>query len=161
MPSKRKNMKMNSLSTLKNSNGMTLIEILISTLILSSLFVGAVYVFIKCMELSEAARNTQTATLICRNRMNQIEAGAYNQIYATYNQATFTSADLNGIGVSYIDNSDPDVLKVTSVFCWRQSNGRIYGEDLNLNGQIDGSEDANNNGQLDSPVKLVTFVYNT
>lgn len=161
MPSKRKNMKMNSLSTLKNSNGMTLIEILISTLILSSLFVGTVYVFIKCMELSEAARNTQTATLICRNRMNQIEAGAYNQIYATYNQATFTSADLNGIGVSYIDNSDPDVLKVTSVFCWRQSNGRIYGEDLNLNGQIDGSEDANNNGQLDSPVKLVTFVYNT
>lgn len=161
MPSKRKNMKMNILSTLKNSNGMTLIEVLISTLILSSLFVGAVYVFIKCMELSEAARNTQTATLICRNRMNQIEAGAYNQIYATYNQATFTSADLNGIGVSYIDNSDPDVLKVTSVFCWRQSNGRIYGEDLNLSGQIDGSEDANNNGQLDSPVKLVTFVYNT
>lgn len=154
-------MRMNIPSNLKNTKGLTLIEVLISTLILSSLFVGAVYVFVKCMELSEAARNTQTATLICRNRMNQIESTAYNQIYATYNQATFTSTDLNGIGVNYVDNNDPDVLKVTSVFCWRQSNGRIYGEDTNLNGQINGAEDTNNNGQLDSPVKLVTFIYNT
>ena len=154
-------MKMNIPSNLKNAKGLTLIEVLVSTLILSSLFVGAVYVFVKCMELSEAARNTQTATLICRNRMNQIEATAYNQIYATYHQATFTSADLSGMGVNYVDNSDPDVLKVTSVFCWRQSNGRIYGEDLNFNGQINGAEDTNGNGELDSPAKLVTFIYNT
>ncbi len=51
-------------------------------------------------------------------------------------------------------------MLVTVTFCWRQSNGRLMGEDSNLNGALNTGEDVNGNGTIDSPVQLIAYIYN-
>jgi prepilin-type N-terminal cleavage/methylation domain-containing protein len=48
------------------------------------------------------------------------------------------------------------LLEVVITVCWKQPNGRIFGEDANLNGILDVGEDKSNppNGRLDSPAQL-------
>ena len=51
------------------------------------------------------------------------------------------------------------LLEVVITVCWRQRDGRVFGEDGStdwtlLNGNIDPGEDLNNNGQVDSPAQL-------
>ena len=62
-------------------------------------------------------------------------------------------------GVVYVDDTDPELLRVTISVCWNQKN-RIFGEDKNLNGVLDAGEDKNNNGIIDSPVQIITLVAN-
>ena len=50
-------------------------------------------------------------------------------------------------------------LLVTVSFSWRESGGRIIGEDLNLNGRLDAGEDKNGNGIIDSVVQFSSYIY--
>jgi prepilin-type N-terminal cleavage/methylation domain-containing protein len=149
-----------SKSKILNTKGVTLPELMIATFILVIVFSSSIVTFLRCLELNELARNSSQAIIAEQNRMTDIEDTPFNNIYATYHNVTFTDAALNGIGVSYIDDSDPDLLKVTITFSWRQANGRIIGEDTNLNGVINAGEDVNNNGILDSPVTFVSYLVN-
>lgn len=140
--------------------GLTLPELLITTVILLPLFMGTILSFIKCMELSEMARHSSMAVLACKNKMAEIENTAFAQVHSTFNNTTFTAPDLNGTGVVYIDDSNPDLLEITASFSWRERTGRVVGEDLDLDGQIDAGEDINNNGILDSAVQLASVRVN-
>ncbi len=51
--------------------------------------------------------------------------------------------------------STPDSILVRVTVCYRSVN-RIYGEDQNLDGNLDAGEDANANGIMDSPVQLTS-----
>ena len=143
-----------------NSKGLTLPELLIATVILLPIFVGVMLTFIYCMQYSEMASNQTTAILACKNRMTQIENAAYTQVFNTFNNTTFTVNGFNGMGITYIDNTNPDLLQIITAFCWRERNGRIVGEDRDLDGNLDAGEDVNGNGRLDSRVQLVTLRYN-
>jgi hypothetical protein len=70
---------------------------------------------------------------------------------------------VNGIrlnkGVVYVDDTNPELLRVTISVCWQQGNS-VIGEDKNLSGNLSLSEDTNNNGIIDSTVQLVTLVAN-
>ncbi|MBI5554451.1 MAG: prepilin-type N-terminal cleavage/methylation domain-containing protein [Elusimicrobia bacterium] len=50
------------------------------------------------------------------------------------------------------------LLEVVITVCWRAKDGRIIGEDTNLNGVLDAGEDMNANSELDSPVKFRGFI---
>jgi len=94
--------------------------------------------------------------------MDDIQNTAFDQIYLTYNNATFTPInpdELDGIGTTHVNNTQPNYVTITTHFCWVEPNGRIMGEDLNGNGYLDLSEDTNGNGELDSPVRLVLVIY--
>jgi len=52
------------------------------------------------------------------------------------------------------------LLKIKITCCWKEKEGRVIGEDKNLNGQLDSGEDINGNGELDSLIKLVTYIAN-
>ena len=91
--------------------------------------------------------------------MTEIDNASFTQILASYNNASFDIANINGKGIVYIDDSAPNILKITAVVSWKQGNGRIIGEDSNLNGQLDAGEDKNGNGSLDSLVQFVTLKY--
>lgn len=143
----------------KSSKGFTLAELLIATVVFILAFLGLLGSYLKAMELSEMSRNSSTAVLAVKNRLEQIKNTTFNQILATYNNATFNFAGINGIGVSYVSSVNPNLLLVTISFCWRQKSGLVMGEDKNLNGSVLG-EDTNGNGQIDSPVQLVTYIYN-
>lgn len=144
-----------------NDKGLTLVELLISVLILVPLFTISMLSFIRCMQLSDLAKNSSLATWAVKNRMTAIEGTDYNQIFNTYHNTNITNvADLNGIGKTYVDNSNAAYLTVTTSFSWRERNGRVIGEDRDLDGIVDIGEDLNGNGQLDSIVKITTRIYN-
>ena len=48
--------------------------------------------------------------------------------------------------------------QITITVCWRQSRGKIIGEDTDLDGQLDVGEDTNINGILDSVAQIVTKI---
>ncbi|MBI5416184.1 MAG: hypothetical protein HZA29_05155 [Candidatus Omnitrophica bacterium] len=144
-----------------NNKSFTLSELMIATLIFTLTFAGVIVVFFRCMELSEMARNTSAALNACKSRIASIEDTAFSQITGTYNNTTFTAPNVNGIGVTYVTSPGADLRQVTTSFSWKEKNGRLMGEDANINGQINAGEDVNGNGILDSPVKLTTYIYNT
>jgi hypothetical protein len=134
---------------------------MVATLIFTLTFAGAITVFFQGIDLAEMSRNSSTAVLAAKNQIAAIENTPFAQITAAYNNATFTAANVTGIGIIYVTNPSADIAQVTLTFCWRQKNGRIIGEDANLNGQMNAGEDKNGNGILDSPVKLTTTIYDT
>jgi len=138
-------------------DGFSLIELLIAVGIFLLAFVGILVSYLTCLELAQLSKNTSIAVHAVKARLETIENTAFDQTKATYNNITFTTAGLTGMGVSYVDDTNPRLLKITIPFCWKQPSGRIVGEDTNLNGQVNGSEDKNANGLLDSPVQIVTY----
>ena len=112
------------------------------------------------MELEELGRNSQLALSAINSEIEDIKNTDFNTIVATYDNATFSApAGLTGIGKVYIDDSNPELFVVKVLFCWRQSNRRIIGEDTNLNGTLDAGEDKNANNQLDSYVQVQTQIF--
>ncbi|MBI5024368.1 MAG: hypothetical protein HZC18_05125 [Candidatus Omnitrophica bacterium] len=145
----------------QNKNGFSLSELMIATLIFTFTFAGTILVFFRCIELSEMARNSSAAVNASRSRLASIENTPFANILTTYNNTTFTADGVNGTGVTYVTSLDVNLLRVTIVFCWREKNGRVMGEDTNINGALNAGEDANGNGVLDSPVELTTYIYDT
>lgn len=94
-----------------------------------------------------------------QERLEEIRNHNFYRIYSDYDNTTF---EVTGIeeakGRVDVDNTDPDLLKITVTICWKQVGGRIIGEDLNLDGDLDTGEDSNGNEQLDSPVQIVTLM---
>lgn len=130
-----------------------------SIMILVPLFAGVMIGYVKCIEYNNLSSNTSAAILAVKNKITEIENTPFAQIVSLYDDATFTVAGLDGIGVSYIDPSVANILKVKTVFCWQERNGRVIGEDANQNGQWDSGEDTIvNNNELDSIVQLTTII---
>lgn len=140
-------------------NGFTLVELMVAAVIMIIAFVGILVAYIRCLEISEMSKNSSTALTASKSHMEQIKNTTFADILATYHNVAFTAPNLNGMGVSYVDASNPDLLQVTVTFCWRQKSGLRVGEDTDLDGVIDAGEDVNANGMLDSPVQLVTYIY--
>jgi len=143
----------------KRCKGFTLPELLIATVILMLVFVGMLLGYIRGMELSEMSRNSSRAILLAKSRVEQIRNTPFNQLVATYDNTAFSTVGLNGIGVSYVDDADPELFQITVTVCWREKNGRIIGEDSDLDGILDPGEDMNGNGMLDSYAQIVTQLY--
>ena len=145
------------------NRGFTLPELMISALILGVTFVGLLLTFVKCMELNELSRNSMTAVAAAKSKMEEIKNADLNQIYTSYNNVSFDVtgfSSANAKGVSYVNNSNPDLLLVTISVCWKQKNGRIIGEDANLNGAYNVGEDTiTANGTIDSPAQVVGYVF--
>jgi len=140
------------------SRGFTLMELMIAALILAIVLVGLLASYLACMQLAEIARNTSIAMNSVRARSEQIEEHTFDNIKADYDNATFVLANLNGMGVSYVDDTDPDLLLITVTVCWQQQRGRVIGEDSDLDGTLDAGEDANTNGMLDSVAQIKTYI---
>ena len=144
---------------IKDQRGLTLPELMVAGVVMILTMGGILISYIRCLELSEISKNMTFAVEAVKSKMEQIRSTPFNQIKITYDAVSFTALGLNGRGVSYVNDNNPQLLQVTVSFCWKQSNGRVYGEDKNLNGVIDAGEDSNANGTLDSPVQLMSYIY--
>mgnify|MGYP000973970167 CR=1 FL=1 len=140
-------------------HGVTMPELLVAVMIFMVAIVGILYSYLKCMELQDLGRNVSLANQAVRNKMEAIKNTSFSNIYTTYNNTNFTFSGINGRGVVYVNNSNAHLLQIKVVFCWKQPNGRIMGEDRNLNGALNLGEDANGNGQIDSYVQITTNIY--
>jgi prepilin-type N-terminal cleavage/methylation domain-containing protein len=156
-------MNYNSKSFLKSASGFTLIEIMLAILILVVVLCGLLSTYIGCLELASISKNSIFAVNAAQKKIEEIRNYSFSDIYNDYNNTTFTVDEMpsgNSKGVIYVDNSNPDLLKLTVSVCWRQRGTLVVGEDRNLNGVLNTGEDLNGNNMIDSTVQLVTLIAN-
>jgi len=141
-------------------NAFTLMELMVAALILAIVLVGLLASYATCFNLNEIAQNTAFAVNACAKKTEEIKNFAnFDQIKTTYHDVSFPPDNLTGSGVSYVDDTNPDLLVITVTVCWRQKNGRIIGEDADLDGGFDPGEDTITvNGMLDSVAQVVTYL---
>jgi prepilin-type N-terminal cleavage/methylation domain-containing protein len=144
------------------NQGFTLVELLVVVGILSVVILGLIQIFLVGAILSDLSNRKTIAIGEAQDKMEEIRNHTYNLIATDYASGgtpgnKFSLSQINGEGVITIDSSTASLLKVDIVVSFQYKNGRIVGEDLNLNGVLDAGEDANGNGVLDSPVKLSTY----
>jgi prepilin-type N-terminal cleavage/methylation domain-containing protein len=137
----------------------SLMELMVAALILAIVLVGLLASYVACFNLNEMAQNSSLAINAAETKTEEIKNFSnFDQIKTTYHNVSFSLSSLTGAGVSYVDDTNPDLLQVTVTVCWQQKNGRVIGEDLDLDGQLDTGEDINSNGVLDSPAQVVTYL---
>ena len=125
---------------------------------------GLLGIFVYCSMLSDIAGNMSKALRGAQGKLEEIRDHNYSLITADYASAgnpgnKFDAAQLSkSKGAIYIDSTNPDLLQVKVAVSWKNENGRLSGEDSNLNGVIDGGEDINGNNELDSPVCLISLI---
>ncbi len=139
----------------------TLVEILVVVGIMAFVIIGMGQLFIYASMTAELAGNKSIAVSLAQNKIEEIRNHTYGNIPADYaNGGTpgnaFSIPGLDGIGLVRIDSSDSELLGVEVLIFWQNRYGHIMGEDRDLDGVLDGDEDANSNSKLDSPVTLVT-----
>lgn len=138
-----------------NNSGFTLAELLIATVLMAVIFTGVLMTILKCMELTDIARNSSAAVVAAKNKMMEIENTSYASIVGTYHNVPFTVDGFNAKGVSYATSAS-QLITITAAVCWKQPNGRVFGEDSDLDGVLDAGEDRNGNGRIDSVVQVTT-----
>lgn len=149
-----------------NTQSFTLVELLVVTGILSIVILGLIQTLILGSVLADLSNRKTIAMGEAQDKLEEILNHAYAQITADYGAGgtpgnTFSLSQITGKGRITIDSSTTNLLKIDVVVSFQYRNGRIMGEDLNLNGALDVGEDANGNGVLDSPIKLSTYIRNS
>lgn len=144
-----------------SSKGIGIIELMISCAIIILSFVAFFYGLVSCFKLAQVSKETFFSLKAAGSKLEAIRSSTFIDIYTNYNGQTFEVAGLptgSGRGSISIDNSMPTLLKAYIAVCWRSADGRIIGEDTNLDGMLSPGEDHNNNNKMDSPVTLSTFI---
>lgn len=139
--------------------GFTLVELIIAAGIMGVVVVGILIGYVRCMELNEVSANKSLATKAARSRMEEIKGTAFAGLATSFNNVAFPVTGFTGMGISYVDSPDTENREVTVSVSWRQKNGRVYGEDKDLDGVLDAGEDLNGNGKLDAPVQIVDRIF--
>jgi prepilin-type N-terminal cleavage/methylation domain-containing protein len=143
--------------------GFTLVEVLVAVGILAVVIVGLLRLFIYCSILSDLSGNMTLATNEAQSKLEEIRNHDYGSIVTDYSSGgtpgnTFNLTELTGMGVITIDNSNPDLLQIDINVSWQNKDGRISGEDTDLDGVIDAGEDLDSNGKLDSIASIVSLI---
>jgi len=144
----------------KASKGFSLVETVLAIAILAFAVCAILQTYATCFALSSISENTNIATNAAQGLLEEMRSSSYVQLYDDYHGLLFTVNDIpDSRGIVYVDDSNPELLKVTVAVCWR-SGSRVIGEDRDLDGVLDAGEDANGNGMIDSVVELVTLIAN-
>lgn len=145
---------------MKHTQGFTLPELLIAATVVLLTSVGILFTYVQCLELNSINHDSAAVLQKSRNMMEEIVASPPAAIHETYNEKTYPIEKPEGIMLVKVNDQDPQLLIVSVRTFWKQSKGRIIGEDKNLDGFLQQNEDTNSNGELDSPYTLVTYIYN-
>jgi len=153
-----------------DSQGLTLVELMIAVMILAFVLVGLLETYIVCLELIEISKNTSIAINNAQAKLEEIKNYSYSQIKTQYNKVPFDVTGITGKGVTYAfycnnpsDCSDSypqtSLLEIIASVSWKQKNGKVIGEDKNLNGTLNVGEDTSPaNGILSSPAEILTLI---
>lgn len=144
--------------------GVSLAEVLVCVLIFGMAALGLFRLFLYCSQQADLARNMTLAMTEAQDKLEEIRNHPFNQIPADYGTGSageeFDLSLVTGKGVVSINTNNPKLLKVRVVVCWQNQNGRVIGEDKNLDGELDSTEDAagNNDGVIDSSAVIESYI---
>ena len=142
--------------------GFTLAEVLIAAMVVAIALCGLIATYVGCFNTIAVSKNTNIAMNYAQGLMEQIRNTPFPQIpNFAYAAAVpiFTQLGILSSTIVYVDNTNPELLRVTISVCWKQKN-RVFGEDNNLNGVLNAGEDTNGNGIIDSPAEIVALIAN-
>ena len=150
--------------TMKKASGFTLIEILITTVVLTIALVSTLGLLSYSLSLPEGGRDSTIAMHEAEMMLEQICIDDYLTIraaYATVPQTTFALTGLTGMGTVYANEIVTDgLMRIKVLVCYQHKN-RLIGEDIDGDGLWDAGEDTMVvNTELDSPCQLETIVAN-
>jgi len=164
------------MSCLFKREGFTLVELMIAATIMIVAMAGLLGAYVLCFNLNETAKNLTLATAAVQEEIETIRNWPFSTIANApaddnpgFQGAVFNAAGLpagSAVGSVRIDDSDPDLLKITVSVSWRQRGGRIIGEDngrgggIALNGRLDGTEDVDGDNVIDSPACIEVLMAN-
>ena len=77
-----------------SNQGFTLAELLVAAMVTVIAFMGILYTYARYLELDELSRNTAVALQASQNKVEAIKNTQFDQIYATYNNQTFTASGI-------------------------------------------------------------------
>lgn len=148
---------------MRNKQGFSLVEVMVVAAILVIAIIGLIQIFISASMLFESSGNMTIALINAKSKLEEMRNESFSQITTNYGSGgtpgnTFDLNPGTGKGVIYIDSSNSNLFTVTIAVSWRNQNGRIIGEDADLDGSLDAGEDTNGDGQLSSPVTIRSLI---
>ena len=110
----------------QNQKGYTLVEVMVSALILATVIVGIMQLFIYTSILAQLAGDKITALNEAQSTMDQIRNTNFSSIATTYpSGTTFTlPSQLTGNGVITLDTTDSNLYGVTLTVTWLNKRGQ-------------------------------------
>lgn len=151
---------------LNNSSGFSLLELVVVVAIIAVVIPGMMQLFISASDLSDVSGSKSAAMAEAYTTMEVIRNHDFDLITTDYAAGgspgnSFNSMILSGgKGMVFVGpyNGSNDILEVRVVISWPDKRGRIIGEDANLNGVFEMSEDVNNDGLYNSPATFVSYI---
>jgi prepilin-type N-terminal cleavage/methylation domain-containing protein len=146
----------------KKRRGLTLVEVMVAAGIMASCLAGLLMTYMNLFTLTDFTRDYTLATNAMQARMEEIKRVSFANLSAldgaAFNITGFSAGNATGVSQVTIPPSGTtytDLAQVRLVVTFK-SKGRIIGEDRNLDGVLNASEEANSTGKPD----LVTFIAN-
>ena len=145
----------------QSKEGFTLVEVLVSVATITITISGLVQSFTASSLLADMSANMSVAIREAESKMEEIRNYNYSLVTTDYVLGgtpgnTFSLTAATGKGVIYIDSSNASLLTIEIDVSWKDRDGRVIGQDANLNGTIEAGEDPDGNSKLDSTVKIIT-----
>jgi len=159
----------------RKQQGFSLIEVLVTALILSIVLLGLLRLFLQFSTLTSTTGNLSLATMKAQAKLEEIRGYSYDKIWQNFVSGG-TPGDVffmnravdgfDGVGKIYLDVVQPDLTKVTIVMSWRNQDGRLIGGDNGggnpanaLNGVVDAGEAVDGDGRFLSPeLTVVSYI---
>ncbi|MEW5758389.1 MAG: prepilin-type N-terminal cleavage/methylation domain-containing protein [Candidatus Omnitrophota bacterium] len=146
----------------KINSGFTLIEVLVAAGILVFCLCGLLVTYIGCFILNETSRNTTIALSGARTKMEELKQETFDNLLNHNGEVFDVTGFTLGRAKGRVEVTDiagyTDLREIRIIVSFRQSQNRLIGEDINLNGLFDAGEDLNANNRLDSPIEVVSLV---
>lgn len=136
-------------------------ELIVTSAVILIAFIAFFYGLISCFKLAQISKESLFSLQAANAKLEEIRQHNFTNTYSYYNGSTFEVFGLpagSSKGSISIDNTNPNLLNIYIAVCWQSSDGRIIGEDKNLDGLLSPAEDVNSNNKIDSPINLSTYV---
>lgn len=136
-------------------------ELMIASAILMFIIIGLLYSYIACFELNEFNRNLTLANNALQAEMESLRETPFDSLLLLDGTSFTLGGFPSGSSMGFIDiyaTPYSDLIYVRLVGSWRQKSGRIIGEDINLDGMLQPSEDSDLDNTMDSPAEIATFI---
>jgi len=147
----------------KKTQGFSLVELLVVVGILSVVILGLIQTFLLGSVLADLSHRKTIALGEAQDKLEEVLNHTFSLITTDYSSPnnTFNLSQITGKGVTTVTALSANLLQVDVVVAFQYRNGRVYGEDRDLDGVLDAGEDVNGNGALDSGVKVTTYIRNS